>query len=137
MQFTIIVINPKYGQLYYSLKKRNLWNIFISANRAPIEIDKLNKKALNTIRIFLRIDGHPIKVTVVLYKLQSVFTNYGHPLQVTVIFLPITVILVLCYGHLENILIMIYGHLNDFFKSNFPFHAHFSEVISDFRVILL
>ena len=29
MQFTIIVINPKYGQLYYSLKKEIYEHIYI------------------------------------------------------------------------------------------------------------
>ena len=95
------------------------------------------QNAMNTNTDIPRIEGRHLKVTIILYKLQSIFTNYGHLLQVTVICLPITVILVLCYGHLENILIMIYGHLSVFFKLNFAFPEHFSVVICDFCVNLL
>ena len=35
-------------------------------------------KKLIQIRIFLRIDIHPLNVTVIFYLLRSSFTNYGH-----------------------------------------------------------
>ena len=78
MQFTIIVINPKYGQLYYSLKKE-IYETYLYPLTEP-----LLRSTNSTKKLWIQY-GYFLELMVILKKLRSSYINYSQSLQITVI----------------------------------------------------